>query len=157
MTQSQYFLNYSREIDVKWQQNSVIITKLHHIHLPAIRNRNRSNFCQECLLIDVRLFYIQIVNINDIDFSGFYHKHTKKWFWNAHETLPYQRMACANDVINKIFGSCTLFSSICRSWMYEVTLTKFEKHKFLRRRLVPHSPTIHHSWGFVSVYLADWA
>ena len=49
-------------------------------------------------------------------------------------------MACANDVINKIFGSCTLFSIICRSWMYEVTLTKFEKHKFLRRRLVPHSP-----------------
>ena len=81
MTQSQYFLNYSREIDVKWQQNSVIITKLHHIHLPAIRNRNHSNFCQECLLIDERLFYIQMVNINDIDFRGFYHKCTKNNFW----------------------------------------------------------------------------
>ena len=55
-------------------------------------------------------------------------------------TAPYQRMAFANDVINKIFGSCTLFSSNCRSWMYEATVTKFEKHRCLRRRFVPHSP-----------------
>ena len=50
-------------------------------------------------------------------------------------TVPYQRMAFANDVINKIF--LVVFADLeCmkRQWL------KIEKHKFLRRRFVPHSP-----------------
>ena len=144
VTQSQYFLNYSREIDVKWQQNSVIITKLHHIHLPAIRNRNHSNFCQECLLIDERLFYIQMVNINDIDFRGFYHKCTKNNFWMLMKLFLAQlhikgwllRMMSSTRSLVPVHFLAAIADLECmkRQWL------NFEKHKFLRRRLVPHSP-----------------
>ena len=70
-----------------------------------------------------------MVTINDIHFRGFYHKCTKN---NCGMLLKL--------FFGKKDGSCTLFSSNCRSWMYEATVTKFGKHKFLRRRLVPHSP-----------------
>ena len=49
-------------------------------------------------------------------------------------------MAFANDVINKIFRFWPLFSSNCRSWMYEATVTKFWKAQVSSSEASPSLP-----------------